>query len=105
VWDKLRKAGFYANPKKSMFFAEKLEILGHMIDDDGLHPASEKIRSIMDWTKPKNKKELERFNGMVNYISQFLPHAATITAQLTELTGNAEWLWTDLHDAAFEAVK
>jgi len=105
VCDKLRKAGFYANPKKSMFFAEKLEILGHMIDNDGLHPAPEKIRSIMDWTKPKNKKQLERFNGMVNYIAQFLPHAATITAPLTELTGNAEWLWTDLHDAAFEAVK
>jgi len=90
VCDKLRKAGFYANPKKSMFFAEKLEILGHMIDDDSLHPVPEKIRSIMDWTKPKNQKELECFNGMVNYISQFLLHASTITAPLTELTGNAE---------------
>jgi len=48
VCDKLRKAGFNANPKKSMFFAEKLEILGYMIDEDGLHPAPEKIRSIMD---------------------------------------------------------
>jgi len=28
VCDKLRKAGFYANPKKSIFFAEKLENLG-----------------------------------------------------------------------------
>jgi len=42
---------------------------------------------------------------MVNYILQFLPYAATIAAPLTKLTGNAEWLWTDLHDAAFEAVK
>jgi len=103
--DKLRKAGFYANPKRSMFFAEKLKIFGHMIDEDGLHPAPEKVRSIIDWTRPKNQKELERFNGIVNYILQFLPHAATITAPLTELTGNAGWLWTDLHDAAFEAVK
>jgi len=54
VCDKLRKAGFYANPKKSMLFAQKLEILGHMLDEDGLHPAPEKIRSIMDWTRPKN---------------------------------------------------
>jgi len=89
-YDKLRKAGLYANPKKSICFAKKLEILSHMIDQDGLHPAPEKIRSIMDWTRPKNQKELERFNGMVNYISQFLSHAATITAPLTELTGNAE---------------
>jgi len=105
VCNKLRKGGFYANSKKSMFFAESLEILGHMIDEDGLHPAPEKIRSILDWTRPKNQKELELFKEMVNNISQFLPHAATITVPLTELTGNAEWLWTDLHDAAFEAVK
>jgi len=42
---------------------------------------------------------------MVNYISQFSPDVATITAPLTELSGNAEWLWTDLDEAAFEAVK
>jgi len=42
---------------------------------------------------------------MVNYISQFIPHIATITAPLTELSGNAEWLGTNLKEAAFEAVK
>ena len=63
-----------------------------MIDDDGIHPAPEKIRTIMDWTRPENKKEPQRFNGMVDYISQFIPHMTTITARLTELRGNAEWL-------------
>jgi len=42
---------------------------------------------------------------MVNYISQFIPHIATITAPLTELSWNAEWPWTDLQETAFEAVK
>jgi hypothetical protein len=103
---KLQKAGYYANPKKSKFFAPKLDILGHLIDDDGIHPAPEKIRTILDWTRPQNQKELQRFNGMVNYISQFIPHIATITAPLTELSGStAEWLWTDLQEAAFLAVK
>ena len=102
---KLQQYEFYANPRKSIFFANKLDILGHMIDDQGIHPAPEKIRSIMDWTRPNNQKELQRFNGMVNYITQFMPHAASITAPLTELTGDAEWLWTDLQEAAFLAVK
>jgi len=66
---KLQNAGYYANPKKSVFFVTKLDILGHMIDDDGIHPAPEKIRTIMDWTRPESQKELQRFNGMVNYIS------------------------------------
>ena len=102
---KLKEHKFYANPKKGVFFAAKLDILGHMIDDNGIHPAPEKIRKIMDWTRPNNQKELQRFNGMVNYISQFMPHAATITAALTELTGDEEWLWTDLQKTAFQAVK
>jgi len=42
---------------------------------------------------------------MINSISQSIPYIATITALLTELSRNAEWLWTDLEEAAFEAVK
>jgi len=102
---KVQNAGYYANPRKSVIFATKLDILGHMIDDDGIHPAPEKIWTIMDWTTPVNQKELQRFKGMVNYISQFFAHIAAITVPLTELSGNAEWLWTDLQEAAFEAVK
>jgi len=89
---KLQNAGYYVNPKNSVFFATKLDILGHMIDYEGIHPARVKIRTIMDWTRPESQKELQRFNGMVNYISHFIPHIATITAPLTELSGNAEWL-------------
>jgi len=101
---KLHNAGYYANPQKSVFFATKLDILGQMIDNYGIHPASEKIWTIMDWTRPESQKELQRFNGMVDNIMQFIPHIATITAPLTELSGNAEWLWTDLQQGAFEAV-
>ena len=66
---KLKENKFYANPKKSIFFAAKLDILGHMIEDKGIQPAPEKIRCIMDWTRPNNQKELQKFNGIVNYIS------------------------------------
>ena len=45
---KLKEHKFYANPKKSAFCAAKLDILGHMIDDKGIHPAPENIRNIMD---------------------------------------------------------
>ena len=102
---KLKEDKFYANPKKSVFFVAKLDILGQMIDDKGIHPAPETIRDIMHWTRPNNQEELQRLNGMANYISQFMPHAATITAPVTELTGDGEWLWTDMQETAFQAVK
>jgi len=53
-----------------------------MIDYDGIHSSAEKIRTIMDWTGPGSQKELHRFNGMVSYISLFIPHIATITSPL-----------------------
>jgi len=56
---KLQNTGYYANPKKSVYFVTTLDILGHMVDDDGIHPASEKIRTIMDSTRPENQKELQ----------------------------------------------
>jgi len=59
---KLLNAGYYANPKKSVFFATKLDILGHMIDDNGIHPALEKIWTRMDWTRPESQNEQRRFN-------------------------------------------
>jgi len=52
----LQNANYYANPKKHLFFYTKLDILGHMIDDDGIHPEPEQIRTIMDWTRPKSHK-------------------------------------------------
>ena len=82
--NKLQNAGYYANQKKSVFFAPKLNILADIIDDDGIHPGPEKVRSIMNWTRPPSQKELQLFYGMVNYISQFIPNIATMTAPVTE---------------------
>jgi len=53
---KLQNAGYYTNPKKSVFFATKLDIPGPKIDDDGIHPAPEKVPTIMDWTRPETRK-------------------------------------------------
>src|SRR5437588_1669375 len=82
VCKKLKEVQLFASPKKSILFADRLEILGHIIDDNGVQPMLEKIHKISDWTTSKNKKELERFLEIVNYVSKFLPHIATITALL-----------------------
>ena len=102
---KLQNSSYHPNPRQSVVFATKLNIPRHMIEDDGIHLAPGKICTIMDWTRSDSQKELQRFNAMVNYISQCIPHIASITASLTELSGNTEWLCTDLQEEAFEGVK
>jgi len=105
VCDKLKQTQFYASRKKSEFFAASIDVLGHIIDDQGLRASPEKIARIEAWTTPKNKKQLQEFLGVVNYISQFIPHLASITAPLTSLTGTEEFVWTATHDHTMDNVK
>jgi len=105
VCDKRKQAQFYPSRKKSEFFAASIYVLGHIIDDQGLRASLEKITRIEAWTTPKNKKQLEEFLGVVNYISQFIPHLTSITAPLTSLTGTEEFVWTATHDHGMDNIK
>src|SRR5205085_12575080 len=68
VCKKLKEVQLFNSRKRSIFFVDRLEILGHIIDDNGVQPMPEKIHRISDWTTPKNKKELARFLAIVNYV-------------------------------------
>jgi len=105
ICDKLKGALFYASRIKSEFFAPRIEVLGHIIDDEWLKPDPEKIAKIEAWTTPTTNRQLQEFLGVVNYISKFLPHIATLTAPLTALTETAEFVWTALHDTAMTNIK
>ena len=105
ICNKLKGPQFYASRKMSEFFAHRIEVLGHIIDDEGLKPDPEKIAKIVAWTTPTTKRQPQEFLGVVTSISKFLPHIATLTAPLTALTGTAEFVWTALHYAAMRHIK
>ena len=92
ISNKLKGAQFYTSRKKSEFFAPRIEVLGHIIDDEGLKPDTKKIAKSKAWTTPTTKRQLQEFLGVVNYISKFLPHLATLTAPLMALTGIVEFV-------------
>ena len=52
---------------KSCFAAHKLEYLGYWISRDGIQPIATKVDAIKNMTKPKNRKALQSFIGLVNY--------------------------------------
>jgi len=46
VCEKLKQAQFYASRKKLEFFAASMDVLGHIIDDQGLRASPERIARI-----------------------------------------------------------
>ncbi len=63
------------------------------------------MRAILDWPRPKNKKEVQQFLGFVNFYQQFVKGFAKIVKALTRLMGKEEWMWTILQEEAFMGLK
>jgi hypothetical protein len=106
VFEILLEHEFYLNIDKCQFLPKKMDVLGSIIDETGMYPADEKIKKIMDYPTPTNRRQLQTFMGMVNYLSQFTPNLATISSPLSVLQGsNTNWKWTHMHAEAFRQVK
>ena len=75
------------NRDKCAFLLPQVEYLGHVIDDQGLHPTEEKVKAIKDAPRPKNVSELRAFLGIINYYGKFLPNLST---QLSPLYATAK---------------
>ena len=54
----LETAGLRLNKLKCAFMLSKIEYLGHVIDESGLHPTQEKVKAIQEAPEPKNLAEL-----------------------------------------------
>lgn len=51
---------------------KKIRILGHTVDDKGIHTDPAKIQTILNWQIPKTGKELEQFLGLTNWYRRFI---------------------------------
>ena len=58
ILDKLKKAGFKVNAKKSSFCQKELEYLGFKITREGIMPLPDKVQAILNIAVPTTKKQL-----------------------------------------------
>ena len=106
VCTRLRNQKLYVNRSKTMILPEELQILGHTITSEGLSAEPEKVLNVNSWQTPNNRKKLQGFMGLVNYLSRYAPHLATAAAPLTHLCGDTiEWKWLPIHDTSLQQVK
>ena len=106
VMNCLEEAGVTLKRHKCTFAAPSVEYLGHVIDQEGLHPSEEKVRAIKQAPHPRNVTELKLFLGLLNYYSKFLPHLSTFLSPLYHLLRkDVNWSWKKLQKEAFNKAK
>lgn len=71
-----------------------------------MNPDNSKIEAIINIPKPNDKTDLQRFLGLVTYISKFVENLSEKTAPLRLLLKNdEEFIWESIHDRAFNNSK
>ena len=106
VIDQLRESKMVLNPKKCDFFSEKMDCLGHIIDDQGIHADTSKMAQIQNWQTPRTYHDVQRFLGLVQYIQHFMPNVSVFMALLSAITKNGhEFTWRPIHKKCFAEIK
>ena len=63
----------------------ELTFLEHHLNSQGTLPLQEKITAIQDFSRPRTKRKLQEFLGLVNFYHQFVPHCAHILLPINKL--------------------
>ena len=101
-----RDVNFKFNKDKLHLRLSSVPYMGHLITAEVLKPDPRKTQAIQFMQKPKDLAAVQRYLGFVNYLSKFLPKLSTLCEPLRELTKkNADWVWSDKQDIAFETIK
>ena len=81
----LQENQLYAKPSKCQFYEKSLTFFGHVISPNGIKPDPEKIKSIVELSRPTNIAGLQSFLGLVAFVRKFIPNFSKLIAPLTAL--------------------
>lgn len=104
--NRLREQNVKLNKNKCKIAIKELSYLGHKLSAKGVTPDENKVKAITSMEAPTDKKSLERFLGLVNYIGKFIPNLSQHTTVLRGLLKkNVQFSWYGEHEAAFRSLK
>jgi hypothetical protein len=106
VFELLEISDFYLEREKCDLYAARLDCLGHIIDQKGVHADRDKMSRVRRWRTPRSLNEVQQFVGLVEYLAQFMPDVSAYTTPLTGIQRNGHpFQWREIHDRCFQTIK
>ncbi|RVE62485.1 hypothetical protein OJAV_G00157530 [Oryzias javanicus] len=103
--ERIRSINLKLNKSKCKIRMTEITYIGHVLSEKGLKPDPEKVRAIQNMPAPEDKAALQRFTGLLQYLSKFIPNLSDISAPLRKLEGNMEWHWGAEQQQSFDKLK
>jgi hypothetical protein len=82
IFERCIKYGISLNPKKTIFTVSEGILLGHLISKDDISVDPERTKSILQIAPPQNKRSMQSFFSVINFVRRFVPDFAEIVKPL-----------------------
>jgi hypothetical protein len=106
VLSTIAAAGITLEPKKCFVGYSSILLLGQKVLRLGLSTHKEKVAAIQELARPTSVLELQKFLGMINYFSTYIPYYTFIAKPLFSLLAKgSKWEWRAEHEIAFLQAK
>jgi hypothetical protein len=104
----LRQHKLYANLEKFSFGMNKVQYLGYIVDENGVHVDPTKNQVIRDYPSSTTLIELQSFLGLANFYRRFVlgfSHIPWALSQVTKVGVRENFAWGQEKQRAFEDLK
>ena len=106
VFQALDDANLTISLHKCQLGHSSVTFIGLQLDEDGIHLPPDRAQALAQAERPRSKKELASFLGMVEFYAAALEDVAAAKAGLLELVHqDARFAWTDLDQEMFDHIK
>ncbi|WVZ63656.1 hypothetical protein U9M48_013270, partial [Paspalum notatum var. saurae] len=106
VLQRLWEHKLYAKFSKCEFWIDEVRFLGHVVSKGGIVVDRSKVSTVTNWKVPEIPKEVRGFLGLAGYYRRFIENFSKIAKSITSLLEkDAEFRWTNAHQAAFDELK
>nr|KAJ0188146.1 hypothetical protein LSAT_V11C900481340 [Lactuca sativa] len=91
---------------KCEFWIRRVEFLGHVVSEEGIHVDPSKIKATQNWSAPKTPTKNLQFLGLAGYYRRFIQNFYRIAKPLTTLTHKSmAFAWEEKQEKAFQTLK
>ncbi|KAJ8023319.1 hypothetical protein HOLleu_35705 [Holothuria leucospilota] len=106
LFDVAREEGLVFNSAKCLIKASQVNFFGSVYSNKGIHPDPGKVEDVLAMPTPQNKDDLQRFLGLMNFLSAYISGFAEKAAPLRDLLKkDVPFYWDVDHTTSFETLK
>ena len=101
-----RKSNIHLNYDKLAYKKTEVEFFGETYTTNGHKPAQSEVSAIVEMPLPTNKKQVQSFIGMVNYLPKFSARLSELAEPIREICKDkVPFNWGPEHQAVFKQMK